>query len=170
VARSLTRAGLVTPDGVVRYGPNIGVRDLALADELAGRLVTVLDPTSAAAEAYRTLFDPRGWTADGTIALQRTDTEDADLRITLASPPTVDDECRPMETGGRFSCWNGERAMLNLRRWRHGAGHLDSLQVTVARPGREVHGTPSRATQGAGCHDRVSAVDPGWSEHAFARR
>lgn len=72
-------------------------------------------------EVQRILLDPRGWTADGTVALRRVDTDQADLRVTLASPATVDAECRPLETGGRFSCWNGERAMLNVWRWRHGA-------------------------------------------------
>lgn len=45
-------AGLVTPDGVVRYGPNIGVRDLPLAAQLTERLrrpVAVLNDASAAA-------------------------------------------------------------------------------------------------------------------------
>ena len=45
-------AGLVTPDGTVRYGPNIGIRDLAVADELTSRLqqpVSVLNDASAAA-------------------------------------------------------------------------------------------------------------------------
>lgn len=45
-------AGLVTPDGTVRYGPNIGIRDLAVADDLTRRLrrpVSVLNDASAAA-------------------------------------------------------------------------------------------------------------------------
>ena len=45
-------AGLVTSDGTVRYGPNIGIRDLAVADELTSHLqrpVSVLNDASAAA-------------------------------------------------------------------------------------------------------------------------
>ncbi len=45
-------AGLVTPEGVVRYGPNIGIRDLPLAARLEERLgtsVIVLNDASAAA-------------------------------------------------------------------------------------------------------------------------
>lgn len=45
-------AGLVTSDGAVRYGPNIGIRDLAVADELTRHLqrpVSVLNDASAAA-------------------------------------------------------------------------------------------------------------------------
>jgi glucokinase len=44
-------AGLVTHDGEVRYGPNIGIRDLPLARELAataGGPVTVINDASAA--------------------------------------------------------------------------------------------------------------------------
>jgi len=45
-------AGLVSPDGLVRYGPNIGIRDLPVAEELRARLerpVAVLNDASAAA-------------------------------------------------------------------------------------------------------------------------
>ena len=45
-------AGLVTHDGVVRYGPNIGIRELDLGarlSALAGRSVTVTNDASAAA-------------------------------------------------------------------------------------------------------------------------
>jgi glucokinase len=45
-------AGLVTPDGVVRYGPNIGIRDLPLARELTGATssaLLVINDASAAA-------------------------------------------------------------------------------------------------------------------------
>jgi glucokinase len=44
-------AGLVTPDGEVRYGPNIGIRDLPLATMIAdtvGGPVTVINDASAA--------------------------------------------------------------------------------------------------------------------------
>jgi glucokinase len=45
-------AGLVTPDGIVRYGPNIGVRDLPLAAELeraTGATIRIVNDASAAA-------------------------------------------------------------------------------------------------------------------------
>lgn len=45
-------AGLVDPEGMVRYGPNIGIRDLPVADELTRRLertVAVINDGSAAA-------------------------------------------------------------------------------------------------------------------------
>ncbi|MFA9445707.1 ROK family protein [Egicoccus sp. AB-alg6-2] len=45
-------AGLVSPDGVIRYGPNIGVRDVAIAEELADTTsapIAVTNDASAAA-------------------------------------------------------------------------------------------------------------------------
>jgi hypothetical protein len=82
-----------------------------------------------AEDVERTLFDPRGWTAHGEYALRRVDEgEEADLRVSLASPSTVDDLCAPLETTGRFSCWNGERAVINVWRWNHGAhAYVDDL-------------------------------------------
>jgi glucokinase len=56
-------AGLVTPDGDVRYGPNIGIRDLELASRLeqtAGVPVTVLNDASAAAFGEQRVGAGRG--------------------------------------------------------------------------------------------------------------
>lgn len=55
-------AGTVDGDGVVRYGPNIGVRDLPLAVELAapGRTVAVVNDASAAAFAEQRVGAGRG--------------------------------------------------------------------------------------------------------------
>lgn len=56
-------AGLVTPDGRVRYGPNIGIRDLDLRSRLAavtGAEVTVLNDASAAAFGEQQVGAARG--------------------------------------------------------------------------------------------------------------
>jgi glucokinase len=56
-------AGLVTPDGVVRYGPNIGIRDLALAEELAGRIpggIAIVNDATAAAVGEQRAGAARG--------------------------------------------------------------------------------------------------------------
>lgn len=56
-------AGLVSLDGNVRYGPNIGVRDLPLARRLGqrlGRAVTVLNDASAAVFAEQRVGAARG--------------------------------------------------------------------------------------------------------------
>lgn len=56
-------AGLVDPHGVVRYGPNIGVRDLPLAERLAAATdapVAVVNDASAAALAEQRIGAGRG--------------------------------------------------------------------------------------------------------------
>lgn len=56
-------AGLVTPEGVVRYGPNIGVRDLPLAERLGdatGASIVVANDGSAAALGEQRVGAGRG--------------------------------------------------------------------------------------------------------------
>ncbi|NUR79662.1 MAG: DUF3152 domain-containing protein [Dermatophilaceae bacterium] len=80
-----------------------------------------------AATVGTVLTDPRGWqTKDGVRFVDVPPAEAAkgapvDLRITLASPDTTDRLCAPLETRGEVSCHNGERVVLNLRRWVLGA-------------------------------------------------
>jgi hypothetical protein len=71
--------------------------------------------------------DRRGWVRAG-FSFARSDNEDsADLIVTLASPDTVDSRCKPLETNGWLSCWNGSRAMLNVVRWTDGIAAYDDL-------------------------------------------
>lgn len=79
-----------------------------------------IDPKAFAGAVDRTLADPRSWTGGGRRGLRRVAGE-ADLRITLASPRTVDRLCAPLRTVGRYSCANGDRAVINVARWLHGA-------------------------------------------------
>jgi hypothetical protein len=71
------------------------------------------------------LEDPdRGWTARGEHRLQWVaDSDQADVRVVLAAPDVVDAFCarNGLDTNGIFSCWDGQRAMLNHWRWEHGA-------------------------------------------------
>lgn len=64
--------------------------------------------------------DPRGWTTAEGISLQRVE-GDADMVVALATPPTVDLLCFPLDTDGDVSCANEGRAVINLERWRTGA-------------------------------------------------
>lgn len=63
------------------------------------------------------LNDPRGWGADGSVSFARTDAEDADLRVALASPALTDQMCAPLETVGLYSCGAYGYAVLNFLRW-----------------------------------------------------
>ncbi|WP_156252387.1 DUF3152 domain-containing protein [Pseudactinotalea terrae] len=66
------------------------------------------------------LNDPRGWGADGSVRFARTDGE-ADIRVVLATPATVDEMCAPLATNGRWSCGRYGHAALNADRWVFGA-------------------------------------------------
>jgi hypothetical protein len=78
------------------------------------------DAVSVAAEVDAVLGDDRSWTGLGRWTLQRVDGE-ADTRILLASPDTVDRLCAPLRTAGTFSCRNGPLVVLNALRWAGGA-------------------------------------------------
>ena len=63
------------------------------------------------------LGDPRSWGEEGDRSLQRVDGDDADIRVLLAAPDTVDRMCAPLNTNGFVSCANGNRAIINQNRW-----------------------------------------------------
>ncbi len=122
-----------SPDGFVvaaGTGPMVGngtVQTYTVEVESA----TGLDLATVAAEAESILSDlTRGWTARGQWALQRVATSSAaDIRVVVATPGTVDAYCSRagLATGGRLSCWDGRRAMLNVDRWNSGVApfHTD---------------------------------------------
>lgn len=66
------------------------------------------------------LASPKGWTAAEGGSLQRVQAR-PDIRIRLASPETADQLCRPLDTGGRLSCRNGDLVVVNAWRWVKGA-------------------------------------------------
>jgi Protein of unknown function (DUF3152) len=71
-----------------------------------------------------TLADPRGWAATGQVSVQRVDSGNPDIRITLATPDTVHqpDFCG-YSIRYESSCWrrSESRVMINLARWVRGA-------------------------------------------------
>ena len=81
---------------------------------------------SFARTVNRVLNDPRGWRQAG-YAFRIVRTEVADMRIVLASPALTDTLCAPLLTLGRYSCAQGDRAVLNFERWRTGAPAYASL-------------------------------------------
>ena len=62
-----------------------------------------------------TLSDPRGWTGRG-VGFRLVD-EGGTFTLAVATPPTIDVLCRPLETNGRFSCARNGWIALNLDRW-----------------------------------------------------
>src|SRR4051812_13218613 len=82
-------------------------------------------PTDDAAFARaieQILFAPIGWLGRSSdLSLQRVDKPPFDFRVTLAKPHTVDRLCLPLQTGGRVSCENRGRSVINWLRWSIGS-------------------------------------------------
>ena len=76
------------------------------------------DPAAVGAIVDAALADPRSWIAGGT-AFQRIPSG-AQVRIVLATPPTVDQLCLPLQTNGIFSCKSEGQLNLNHDRWQSG--------------------------------------------------
>lgn len=77
-----------------------------------------IDHDSTRREIVSILADPRGWTAHGTVRFRLVDDPaDAEVRVRIASPATVDRRCSPLRTSGRLSCRNGDSLHLNSDRW-----------------------------------------------------
>ncbi|WP_184838531.1 DUF3152 domain-containing protein [Kribbella solani] len=72
---------------------------------------------AVAAKIHKTLTDARGWQAVHPVNFERTDKDDADLRIILATPSMTDKLCLPLDTGGEVSCRVEDRVVLNAKRW-----------------------------------------------------
>jgi hypothetical protein len=75
------------------------------------------EATAFARAVESTLTDPRSWGADDRNSFQRVDSGPVDFRVVLASPDRTDLLCAPLDTVGQYSCYQGERAVINLRRW-----------------------------------------------------
>ncbi|MFD0774109.1 DUF3152 domain-containing protein, partial [Streptomonospora algeriensis] len=71
------------------------------------------------------LADERGWRGEDEVSMQRVEQGDADFRVALAAPETVDRMCAPLQTMGRVSCTKGDRAIINQNRWVSGVEHFD---------------------------------------------
>lgn len=95
-----------------------------------------VDEAEFARTVRAVLTDKRGWeTQDGVhfvnVAPEAAGRgEPVDVRITLASPLTVDKMCAPLDTEGQVSCRNGARVAINSRRWTEG---VESYAGDLAR-------------------------------------
>lgn len=75
-----------------------------------------LDGAAVATQVHRILTDRRGWQSIEGVAFART-TGPADFRLIIASPTLTDRLCLPLDTVGQLSCRNGDKVVLNARRW-----------------------------------------------------
>jgi hypothetical protein len=78
------------------------------------------DPAAFARAVERVLSDERGWRSAGQ-SFQRVSSGPVAFRVVLASSATTDRLCRPLDTGGMFSCYQRGRSVLNAMRWHAGA-------------------------------------------------
>lgn len=125
--------GKISPMAVPGATSTASGREVTYSVEIEGGLK--VDGAEVAATIRKVLLDRRGWQKqDGVklVALQPDDLKagrHVDIRVTLASPGLTDKLCAPLRTLSQVSCWNGERSVLNLRRWLQGD---DSYGTDVA--------------------------------------
>ncbi len=98
--------------------------------EIEPGLSLVGDP--AAAVVFDILSDRRSWIGAGDVRFQIIDSTDADIRVRIASPSTVDQRCLPLRTVGRLSCRNGRSLNINADRW-NGATEFWTTGLEVYR-------------------------------------
>lgn len=75
-----------------------------------------IDPDELAAFVDETLADPRSWIGGGRLGFRRVP-EGGRFTVVVATPATVDELCRPLNTAGRYSCGRNGYVALNLDRW-----------------------------------------------------
>jgi len=139
---ALIDATLVDAVGLTFADRNAGLRSADLPSSAGGDLVVVpgnvpapltdrpvrtvrveveagldVDGEVFAAMVLATLNDQRSWGGDGSMTFARTDGDDQDLRVVLASPDKVDAMCAPLNTHGDYSCGRYGHAAINYTRW-----------------------------------------------------
>ena len=83
---------------------------------------THVDAAAAAPIVERILNDERGWpTAQNTSFQPVADPASADFTFNIATPPSADALCSPLDTGGMWNCRNGDNVVINSDRWNWGA-------------------------------------------------
>jgi Protein of unknown function (DUF3152) len=77
-----------------------------------------IDPDDAATFMAQVLNDKRSWRGSDRWRFQLVSSaEQATLHAYLVTPGTTDQLCAPLLTRGEVSCQNGDRVVLNAKRW-----------------------------------------------------
>ena len=104
-AAELTVRSSSSDGTVIRY-------DVRVEDGLS------IDPDEAAVVIQGVLDDPRSWRGTGRWRFELTPAgQSATLHAYIVSPRTTDRLCAPLLTRGEVSCQNGDRVVLNAKRW-----------------------------------------------------
>ena len=91
---------------------------------------TGVDAAAAAGTVESVLNDDRGWrTAEGVSFEQVSDPASADFVLSIATPPTADALCSPLETASMWNCRNGDDVVLNSDRWTYGTPTFSSIDA-----------------------------------------
>jgi Protein of unknown function (DUF3152) len=86
-----------------------------------------IDPDKAAVLIQRVLDDKRSWRATRRWRFELTPVgQPASLHAYIVTPETTDRLCAPYLTRGEVSCQNGNRVVLNAKRWLLGADSYGS--------------------------------------------
>jgi Protein of unknown function (DUF3152) len=81
-----------------------------------------INPDQAAVEIQKVLDDPRSWRSTRRWRFELAAVgQAATLHAYIATPQTTDRLCAPHLTRGEVSCQNGNRVVLNAKRWLLGA-------------------------------------------------
>ena len=82
-----------------------------------------ISPDAAAVVIAGILNDQRSWRGTGRwrFELVSGDSDQAELHAYIVTPGTTDRLCAPLQTRGEVSCQNGNRVVLNAKRWQLGA-------------------------------------------------
>ncbi len=81
-----------------------------------------LEPDEVARNIAGTLADPHSWRTTDHVRFQLvSNPRRARLHAYVVTPGTTDRLCYPWLTRGAVSCQNGNRVVLNAKRWVHGA-------------------------------------------------
>jgi hypothetical protein len=77
----------------------------------------------AAAVMADILNDQRSWRGNGRVRFELVsgDSDQAELHAYIVTPGTTDRLCAPLRTRGEVSCQNGNRIVVNAKRWMLGA-------------------------------------------------
>ena len=87
-----------------------------------------VDPDQAARIVAGVLNNERSWRGSGRARFQLVsgDSQRAELHAYIVTPGTTDRLCAPLLTRGEVSCQNGNRVVLNAKRWQLGAASYGS--------------------------------------------
>ena len=86
-----------------------------------------IDPDTAAVLIQEVLDDPRSWRGSRRWRFDLTRVgQSATLHAYIVTPRTTDRLCAPYLTRGEVSCKNGNRVVLNAKRWLLGAASYGS--------------------------------------------